>query len=57
MTTCSNCKYLADPDMSSVCVNDASEHCCDFVLPNDSCDHFRDATEIVLKTGEKWECV
>lgn len=55
MTTCSNCKYLADPDMSSVCVNPASEHFCNFVLPNDSCSEFEN--ESILKTGELWECI
>lgn len=56
MTTCSNCKYLADPDASSVCVNTDSPNCWDFVLPNDSCEHF-EVSEMVLKTGEKWGCV
>lgn len=43
---CKNCEYLTDPKMSSVCVNGASEHCCDFVLPNDACDHFSSITRI-----------
>lgn len=55
MTTCSNCKYLADPEMESVCVNDAGPNWNVFVLPNDSCSKFENIN--ILKTGERWECV
>ena len=33
---CKNCRWLADPAMSSVCVNNDSKRYWDFVLPNDS---------------------
>ena len=49
---CKNCKWLCDPEMESVCVNSDSEHCADFVSPNDSCSEFEHT--IILKTGEKW---
>lgn len=40
MTTCKNCKWLIEPEMESVCVNSDSEHCCEFMLPGDSCNEF-----------------
>lgn len=55
MTTCKNCKYLMDPFLSSVCGNSDSEHCCEFMLPNDSCNEFEHAS--ILATGEYWSNV
>lgn len=51
---CKNCKWLCDPEMSSVCWNDKSPYCADFVLPNDGCEAFEWPD---LKTGEKWSNV
>ena len=50
---CKNCKWLCDPDMSSVCVNDKSPHCADFVLPNDVCEAFECSD---LKTCKNCDC-
>ena len=49
---CKNCKWLCDPEMESVCVNSDSDHCADFVSPNDSCSEFEHTS--IFKTGEKW---
>ena len=34
--TCRTCWWLSD-EFTSVCVNESSPHCADFVLLNDSC--------------------
>jgi len=34
---CKNCKWRSD-DFTSVCVNDASDHLADFVMPDDGCE-------------------
>lgn len=51
--SCKNCKWLYEPEWSSVCVNGESDNCCNFVLPNDSCDQF-EIKPFYLKTGEEW---
>lgn len=38
---CKNCKWLADPEMSSVCWNDKSPHCADFVFEHDGCEYWQ----------------
>ena len=35
---CKNCKWFADD--VCVCVNDASDHLADFVLPDDVCEEW-----------------
>jgi hypothetical protein len=45
---CKNCKWLCDPEMSSVCWNDKSPHCADFVLPNDVCEHWQNHDNEIL---------
>lgn len=34
---CKNCRWRSD-DFTSVCVNDASDHLADFVMPDDGCE-------------------
>ena len=36
---CRNCWWLSD-EYTSVCVNESSPHCADFVLLNQSCTYF-----------------
>lgn len=37
--TCTTCKWLSD-EFTSVCVNDASAHCADFVSGADWCNEW-----------------
>lgn len=39
MKTCATCKWRSD-DFTSVCVNDASDHLADFVMPEDGCEEW-----------------
>ena len=48
---CRNCWWLSD-EYTSVCVNEASPHCADFVLLNQSCPHF-DLDERKAKTYKR----
>ena len=38
---CKNCKWRSD-DFTSVCVNDASDHLADFVMPDDGCEEWEE---------------
>lgn len=37
---CKKCKWRSD-DFTSVCVNDASDHLADFVMPEDGCPEWK----------------
>ena len=47
---CKNCWYLSD-EFTSVCTNEKSPHCADFVLLNQSCPYF-DRDEKRANDGE-----
>ena len=41
---CGNCRWLSD-GFTSVCVNSDSEHCADFVMADDTCEHWKQKEE------------
>lgn len=41
---CETCKWWSD-DFTSVCVNDASPHCADFVMADDVCHAWEEAND------------
>lgn len=47
---CGNCMWLSD-DFTSVCVNDDSENCADFVGFEDCCEKWEASDQIPRKGG------
>lgn len=41
---CRNCEYRSD-EFTSACVNADSEHCEDFVMADDTCEHWKEKTD------------
>jgi hypothetical protein len=50
--SCYNCGWLSDKYVS-VCCNDESEHCGDFVLSDDVCGHWKHGKP--PESPEEWE--